>query len=221
MDIEDEDEEVAVVEQMVEEAVSAIPASDPVARPVAEALVQNYIATRRNLPDRKRGANFKARVGGHSVRLITGEYEDGNLGEIFLLTSKEGAAWRALLSQFAIAVSIGLQHGVPIDAFVKSFTFTKFEPSGMIEGGSGRVKMSSSIIDWVFRELAIEYADRDDLAHVPLEEEDLDPFSISRPEITEQGLARTQGEKREVQMTLEAAVAPIIDSESRTRQAAK
>ena len=221
MDIEDEDEEVSVVEQMVEEAVSAIPASDPVARPVAEALVQNYIATRRNLPDRKRGANFKARVGGHSVRLITGEYEDGNLGEIFLLTSKEGAAWRALLSQFAIAVSIGLQHGVPIDAFVKSFTFTKFEPSGMIEGGSGRVKMSSSIIDWVFRELAIEYADRDDLAHVPLEEEDLDPFSISRPEITEQGLARTQGEKREVQMTLEAAVAPIIDSESRTRQAAK
>ena len=220
-DIEDEDEEVAVVEQMVEEAVSAIPASDPVARPVAEALVQNYIATRRNLPDRKRGANFKARVGGHSVRLITGEYEDGNLGEIFLLTSKEGAAWRALLSQFAIAVSIGLQHGVPIDAFVKSFTFTKFEPSGMIEGGSGRVKMSSSIIDWVFRELAIEYADRDDLAHVPLEDEDLDPFSISRPEITEQGLARTQGEKREVQMTLEAAVAPIIDSESRTRQAAK
>ena len=221
MDIEDEDEEVAVVEQMVEEAVSAIPASDPVARPIAEALVQNYIATRRNLPDRKRGANFKARVGGHSVRLITGEYEDGNLGEIFLLTSKEGAAWRALLSQFAIAVSIGLQHGVPIDAFVKSFTFTKFEPSGMIEGGSGRVKMSSSIIDWVFRELAIEYADRDDLAHVPLEDEDLDPFSISRPEITEQGLARTQGEKREVQMTLEAAVAPIIDSESRTRQAAK
>tara|TARA_B100000945_G_scaffold167605_2_gene134351 strand:+ start:733 stop:4377 length:3645 start_codon:yes stop_codon:yes gene_type:complete len=221
MDVEDDEEEVTVVEKMVEEAVSAIPASDPIARPVAEALVQNYIATRRNLPDRKRGANFKARVGGHSVRLITGEYEDGNLGEIFLLTSKEGAAWRALLSQFAIAVSIGLQHGVPIDAFVKSFTFTKFEPSGTIEGGSGRVKMSSSIIDWVFRELAIEYADRDDLAHVPLEEEDLDPFSISRPEITEQGLARTQGEKREVQMTLEAAVGPIIDSETRTRQAAK
>ena len=72
-------------------------------------------------------------MGGHSVRLITGEYEDGKLGEIFP-TSKEGAAWRALLSQFAIAVSIGLQHGVPIDAFVKSFTFTKFEPSGMIEG---------------------------------------------------------------------------------------
>jgi ribonucleoside-diphosphate reductase alpha chain len=189
--------------------------------PVAKALVENYIATKRVLPHRKRGANFKARVGGHSVRLITGEYEDGNLGEIFLLTSKEGAAWRALLSQFAIAVSIGLQHGVPIDAFVKSFTFTKFEPSGMIEGGSGRVKMSSSIIDWVFRELAIEYAGRNDLAHVPLEEEDMDPFSISRPEVTEQGLARSQGARREVQMTLEAAVGPIVDADTKARQAAK
>ena len=124
-----------------------------------------------------------------------------------------------MLSQFAIAVSIGLQHGVPIDAFVKSFTFSKFEPSGMIEGGSGRVKMSSSIIDWVFRELGIEYAGRDDLAHV--ESVDLDPFSISRPEMTAQGLVRSQGEKREIQMTLDAAVAPILDSESATRQAAK
>ena len=217
----EEDEDEAVIEKMVEEAVSALPLPEPVAMPVAKALVENYIASRRTLPDRKRGANIKARVGGHSVRLITGEYEDGKLGEIFLLTSKEGAAWRALLSQFAIAVSIGLQHGVPIDAFVKSFTFTKFEPSGIIEGGSGRVKMSSSIIDWVFRELAIEYAGRDDLAHVPLEEEDLDPFSISRPEVTEQGLARSQGERREVQMTLEAAVGPIIDAETMTRQAAK
>ena len=218
MDLEEEDEEESVVEKMVEEAASALPLPEPVAMPVAKALVENYIASKRPLPHRKRGANFKARVGGHSVRLITGEYEDGKLGEIFLLTSKEGAAWRALLSQFAIAVSIGLQHGVPIDAFVKSFTFTKFEPSGMIEGGSGRVKMSSSIIDWVFRELAIEYAGRDDLAHVPLNEEDLNPFSISRPEVTEQGLSRSQGERREVQMTLEAAVG---DVDARTRQAAR
>ena len=220
MDLEEEEEE-AVVEKMVKEAASALPLPEPVAMPVAKALVESYIATKRVLPHRKRGANFKARVGGHSVRLITGEYEDGNLGEIFLLTSKEGAAWRALLSQFAIAVSIGLQHGVPIDAFVKSFTFTKFEPSGMIEGGSGRVKMSSSIIDWVFRELAIEYAGRNDLAHVPLGKEDLDPFSISRPEVTEQGLARRQGERREVQMTLEAAMGPIVDADTKARQAAK
>ncbi|MBR79243.1 MAG: ribonucleoside-diphosphate reductase, adenosylcobalamin-dependent [Euryarchaeota archaeon] len=219
MELDEEDVEEPVVEKMVEEAVNVMPVPEEVAKPVAQALVQNYIASRRPLPDMKTGTNFKARVGGHSVRLITGEYEDGKLGEIFLLTSKEGAAWRALLSQFAIAVSIGLQHGVPVDAFVKSFTFSKFEPSGMIEGGSGRVKMSSSIIDWVFRELGIKYDGRDDLAHV--EAVDLDPFSISRPEVTEQGLSRVQGEKREIQMTLEAAIAPIVDSESAVRQAAK
>ena len=209
VELDEEEEEEEVVAKMVEEAVSAIPAPEPVARPVAEALVQSYIASRRPLPDKKNSVNIKAKIGNHSVRLITGEYQDGKLGEIFLLTSKEGAAWRALLSQFAIAVSIGLQHGVPIDAFIKSFTFSKFEPSGMVQGGSGRVKMSSSIIDWVFRELAIEYAGRSDLAHV--DAEDLDPFSISRPEMTEEGLSRVQGEKREVQMTLEASVAPIMD----------
>lgn len=220
VDLEEAEEgEEEVVEKMVEEAVIAIPAPEPVARPVAEALVQSYIASRRPLPDRKNSVNIKAKIGNHSVRLITGEYPDGKLGEIFLLTSKEGAAWRALLSQFAIAVSIGLQHGVPIDAFIKSFTFSKFEPSGMIQGGSGRVKMSSSIIDWVFRELAIEYAGRNDLAHV--DAEDLDPFSISRPEMTEEGLSRVQGEKREVQMTLEASVAPILDVDNKTRQAAR
>ena len=219
VELDEEEEEEEVVAKMVEEAVSAIPAPEPVARPVAAALVQSYIASRRPLPDKKNSVNIKAKIGNHSVRLITGEYQDGKLGEIFLLTSKEGAAWRALLSQFAIAVSIGLQHGVPIDAFIKSFTFSKFEPSGMVQGGSGRVKMSSSIIDWVFRELAIEYAGRSDLAHV--DAEDLDPFSISRPEMTEEGLSRVQGEKREVQMTLEASVAPIMDVGEKTRQAAR
>ena len=219
VELDEEEEEEEVVAKMVEEAVSAIPAPEPVARPVAEALVQSYIASRRPLPDKKNSVNIKAKIGNHSVRLITGEYQDGKLGEIFLLTSKEGAAWRALLSQFAIAVSIGLQHGVPIDAFIKSFTFSKFEPSGMVQGGSGRVKMSSSIIDWVFRELAIEYAGRSDLSHVDAEE--LDPFSISRPEMTEEGLSRVQGEKREVQMTLEASVAPIMDVGEKTRQAAR
>ena len=204
------------VEAMVKEAAAALPLPEPVATPLAEAFVQDYIATRRPLPDRKNSVNIKARVGGHSVRLITGEYEDGKLGEIFLLTSKEGAAWRAMLSQFAIAVSIGLQHGVPIDAYVKSFTFAKFEPSGMVEGGTGRVKMASSIVDWLFRELAVEYAGRDDLAHVSLE--DLDQFSISNPEISDSGVVRSQGEKREVQMTLEASVA---DMATKTRQAAK
>jgi ribonucleoside-diphosphate reductase alpha chain len=213
------DENEEVVEKMVEEAVKTLPLPEPIAKPVAEVFVQDYIATRRPLPNRKKSENIKAKVGGHSVRLITGEYQDGKLGEIFLLTSKEGAAWRAMLSQFAIAVSIGLQHGVPIDAFVKSFIFSKFEPSGMIEGGSGRVKMSSSIVDWVFRELAIEYAGRDDLAHVA--EEDLDQFSISKPEISDVGVVRNQGEKRDVQMTLEASVAPLGGLEVRARQVAK
>ena len=188
---------------------------------MAQALVQNYIAARRPLPDMKSGTNFKARVGGHSVRLITGEYEDGKLGEIFLLTSKEGAAWRAMLNQFAIAVSIALQHGVPLEAFIKVFTFQKFEPSGMVEGGSGRVKMASSLVDWIFRELAIEYAGRDDLAHVAAE--DFDQFSISKPELTDAGVVRSEGEKMEVQMTLDAAVAPLQeqDPEALAIQAAR
>jgi ribonucleoside-diphosphate reductase alpha chain len=109
-----------------------------------------------------------------------------------------------MLNQFAIAVSIGLQHGVPLEAFVKVFTFQKFEPSGMVEGGSGRVKMTSSLVDWIFRELAIEYAGRDDLAHVSVEESDFDPYSISKPEITDLGVLRRQGEKRDLQMTLDS-----------------
>ena len=215
---EDEDEG-SVEEKMVEEVVRTIPVPESEARPVAEAIVQNYIASRRPMPDRKKSENIKAQVGGHSVRLITGEYPDGKLGEIFVLTSKEGAAWRAMLTQFAIAVSIGLQHGVPLDAFVKSFTFAKFEPSGPVVGGSGRVKMASSIVDWIFRELAIEYAGREDLAHVS--SEDLDQFSISKPEILNEGVVRTQGEKRDLQMTLEASVAPLESEEAKIRRSAR
>ena len=214
-----EDDDESVEEKMVEEVVRAIPVPESEARPVAEAIVQNYIASRRPMPDRKKSENIKAQVGGHSVRLITGEYPDGKLGEIFVLTSKEGAAWRAMLTQFAIAVSIGLQHGVPLDAFVKSFTFAKFEPSGPVVGGSGRVKMASSIVDWIFRELAIEYAGRDDLAHVS--SEDLDQFSISKPEILNQGVVRAQGEKRDLQMTLEASLAPLESEEAKIRRSAR
>ena len=150
--------------------------------------------------------------------MITGEYPDGRLGEIILVTSKEGAAWRAMLNQFAIAVSIGLQHGVPLEAFVKVFTFQKFEPSGMVEGGSGRVKMASSLVDWIFRELAIEYAGREDLAHVAAE--DLDPFTISKPEITSEGVMRTRGETREVQLTLDA-IPPTESAEARAYRLAR
>jgi len=213
-------EEEELVKKMIKETVKALPLPEPVAQPVAESFVK-FIATRRSLPDRKRATSTKARIGGHSVRLITGEYPDGKLGEIILVTSKEGAAWRAMLNQFAIAVSIALQHGVPLEAFIKVFTFQKFEPSGPVEGGSGRVKMASSLVDWIFRELAIEYAGRDDLAHVAAE--DFDQFSISKPEITDQGVMRTEGEKREVQMTLDAAVAPLQEenADARARQAAR
>ena len=156
---------------------------------------------------------MKARIGGHTIYLNHSAYDDGRLGEIMLTTSKEGAAWRSMLNQFAIAVSIGLQYGVPLDAFVKSFTFQKFEPSGMIVGGSGRVKMASSLMDYIFRELGIEYLGRSDLAHIS--EEDLDPFSISRPEITEDGVARVQGEQRNVQLTLD------VDPDIQAREMAK
>ncbi|MDP6871798.1 MAG: adenosylcobalamin-dependent ribonucleoside-diphosphate reductase [Candidatus Thalassarchaeaceae archaeon] len=213
----EEEEADEAVSTMVKQVVETMPVPQQVAAPVAESFV-NYIATRRALPDKKKGDNVKARIGGHSVRLITGEYPDGKLGEIILVTSKEGAAWRAMLNQFAIAVSIALQHGVPLEAFVKVFTFQKFEPSGMVEGGSGRVKMASSLVDWIFRELAIEYAGRDDLAHVAAE--DLDPFTIAKPEITSEGVMRTKGETREVQLTLDA-IQPTESSEARTYRLAR
>jgi len=213
----EEEETDEAVSTMVKQVVETMPVPQEVAAPVAESFV-NYIATRRALPDKKKGDNVKARIGGHSVRLITGEYPDGKLGEIILVTSKEGAAWRAMLNQFAIAVSIALQHGVPLEAFVKVFTFQKFEPSGMVEGGSGRVKMASSLVDWIFRELAIEYAGRDDLAHVAAE--DLDPFTIAKPEITSQGVMRTKGETREVQLTLDA-IQLTESSEARTYRLAR
>ena len=213
----EEDEEDDSVSTMVQQVVEALPVPQEVATPVAKSFVE-YIATRRALPDKKKGDNVKARIGGHSVRLITGEYPDGRLGEIILVTSKEGAAWRAMLNQFAIAVSIGLQHGVPLEAFVKVFTFQKFEPSGMVEGGSGRVKMASSLVDWIFRELAIEYAGRDDLAHVGAE--DLDPFTITKPEVTVEGVMRMRGESREGQMSL-GRIRAVESSEERTYRLAR
>jgi ribonucleoside-diphosphate reductase alpha chain len=123
-------------------------------------------SNRRELPNRRCGFTQKSRIGGHKVYLRTGEYEDGSLGEIFIDMHKEGAAFRCLMNNFAIAVSLGLQHGTPLDEYIDAFTFTKFDPSGVVQG-SESVKMSSSIVDYIFRELAIYYSGRDDLAHVP------------------------------------------------------
>ena len=117
------------------------------------------------MPQLRRGYTQKAIVGGHKVYLRTGEYEDGQLGEIFIDMHKEGAGFRAMMNNFAIAVSVGLQYGVPLDEFVDAFTFTKFEPAGMVQGNDS-IKNATSILDYIFRELAVSYLDREDLAHV-------------------------------------------------------
>src|SRR5437870_3517882 len=136
---------------------------------IAERIVTRYIARRRRLPDRRAGYTQKARIGNHKIYIRTGEYEDGTLGEIFLDMHKEGAAFRSLMNCFAIAVSLGLQHGVPLEEFVDAFLFTRFEPNGVVQGNP-HIKMTTSIIDYIFRELAISYLSRHDLAHVQAED---------------------------------------------------
>ncbi|MBO9485061.1 vitamin B12-dependent ribonucleotide reductase [Paracoccus sp. R12_1] len=138
---------------------------------IAEKIVEKIIVKeavrshREKLPQRRKGYTQKAVVGGHKVYLRTGEYDDGKLGEIFIDMHKEGAGFRAMMNNFAIAVSVGLQYGVPLDEFVDAFTFTRFEPAGMVQGNDS-IKNATSILDYVFRELAVSYLDRTDLAHV-------------------------------------------------------
>jgi len=119
-----------------------------------------------SMPDRRKGYIQKATIGDHKVYLHTGEYEDGKIGEIFIDTSKEGELVKALMNNFAIAVSLGLQYGVPLDEFINAFVGTKFEPSGKVYGND-RILSASSILDYIFRELAISYQNREDLAHTP------------------------------------------------------
>ena len=150
----------------LEDILDAPPAA--AAPVVAEKIVERIIekiTERQKLPHRRKGYTQKAIVGGHKVYLRTGEYEDGSIGEIFIDMHKEGAAFRSLMNNFAIAVSIGLQYGVPLEEFVEAYTFTRFEPSGMVEGNDA-IKMATSVLDYIFRELAISYLARDDLAHV-------------------------------------------------------
>ncbi len=157
--LEDED-----ADETFAEAVADQPAAKR-AELVAERIVERVVAQRRKLPNRRKGYTQKASVGGHKVYLRTGEYEDGQLGELFIDMHKEGAAFRSLMNNFAIAISLGLQYGVPLDEFVEAFTFTRFEPSGMVEGND-TIKMASSVLDYIFRELAVSYMDRSDLAHI-------------------------------------------------------
>ncbi|MCW8953067.1 MAG: vitamin B12-dependent ribonucleotide reductase [Rhodospirillales bacterium] len=168
-EIDDEDE-------TLEESLAGKAASER-AEIVAERIVERVLAKRRRLPDRRKGYTQKAIVGGHKVYLRTGEFDDGKLGEIFIDMHKEGAAFRSLMNNFAIAISIGLQYGVPLEEFVEAFTFTRFDPSGIVEGND-TIKMATSLLDYIFRELAISYMGRNDLAHV--QPGDLDPGSLGR-----------------------------------------
>ena len=155
-----------------------------VAKEAASRVLVRYLAKRRHLPTRRNGYTQKAIVGGHKIYLRTGEYEDGTIGEIFLDMHKEGAAFRSLMNCFAIAISLGLQHGVPLEEFVDAFIFTRFEPNGPVQLNS-HIKMSTSIIDYIFREMAITYLGRHDLEQVS--QEDLRADAVKKqPDIVEE-----------------------------------
>ena len=128
--------------------------------------IHDGVSRRFSMPDRRKGYIQKATIGDHKVYLHTGEYEDGKIGEIFIDTSKEGELVKALMNNFAIAISLGLQYGVPLDEYVSAYVGTKFEPSGEVYGND-RILSASSILDYIFRELAISYLNREDLAHTP------------------------------------------------------
>jgi ribonucleoside-diphosphate reductase alpha chain len=159
-----------------------------VAERIVERIVERVVARaegRRRLPNRRKGYTQKAMVGGHKVYLRTGEYDDGGIAEIFIDMHKEGSGFRSLMNNFAIAISLGLQYGVPLEEFVEAFTFTRFEPAGIVEGND-TIKMATSILDYIFRELAISYLGRSDLAHV--EPADLMPDTIGKGAAAESNL---------------------------------
>jgi ribonucleoside-diphosphate reductase alpha chain len=197
--LEDEEEEAEDGVQAVVDAPNAQRAP-MVAERIVERVVERVSrrAERERMPHRRKGYTQKAVVGGHKVYLRTGEYDDGRLGEIFIDMHKEGAAFRSLMNNFAIALSLGLQYGVPLEEFVEAFTFTRFEPSGLVQGNDS-IKMATSVIDYIFRELAISYLGRNDLSHAT--PEDLEPDTL--------GTGNKEGElpplpARYVEETLEA-----------------
>ncbi len=162
----DDDEDADDVAEALIEAPQAQRAQ-ALAERIVEKIVERevHVRNREMMPNRRKGYTQKAIVGGHKVYLRTGEYEDGRIGEIFIDMHKEGAAFRSLMNNFAIAVSLGLQYGVPLEEFVDAFTFTRFEPAGLVQGNEA-IKNATSILDYVFRELAVSYLARHDLAHV-------------------------------------------------------
>jgi ribonucleoside-diphosphate reductase alpha chain len=187
-----------------EDAAEEFAAMTPAERApiVVERVIERFIqrGERRRLPQRRKGYTQKATIGGHKVYLRTGEYEDGGLAELFIDMHKEGSAFRSLMNNFAIAVSIGLQYGVPLENFVEAFTFTRFEPAGMVEGND-TIKMATSIVDYIFRELAISYLGRNDLAHV--QPADLMPDTVGKGH--EEGNLPKDGNRAAEQVTAQLA----------------
>ena len=214
---------VAEEEQLAEGLVSAGKAAEimaealptPDAQQIARKVVTRYIAQRRRLPEHRSGGyTQKAKIAGHTIYLHTGQYEDGSLGEVFIDMAKEGAAFRSLMNCFAVAISLGLQHGVPLEEFVDAFVFSRFEPLGPVQGNK-RIKMATSIVDYLFRELAITYLGRSDLAH-GVTEEDLRPDALRS--VVEDELeasagrsphGEASGDQHEVQMTLDDMGNPV------------
>ncbi|MEL7430223.1 MAG: vitamin B12-dependent ribonucleotide reductase, partial [Pseudomonadota bacterium] len=161
--IEDEDDEEDTLETVLEAPKAA--AATVVTEKIVERVIERVSREQEKLPTRRKGYTQKAKLNGHTIFLRTGEYDDGRLGEIFIDMHKEGAAFRAMMNNFAISVSLGLQYGVPLEEYVDAFTFTKFEPAGMVQGNDA-IKTATSILDYIFRELGISYLDRHELAHV-------------------------------------------------------
>ncbi|WP_011580671.1 MULTISPECIES: vitamin B12-dependent ribonucleotide reductase [Chelativorans] len=172
---DDEEEEDDAVEALVAQPMAARAAQ--ITEKIVERVIERVVREREKLPNRRKGYTQKAVVGGHKVYLRTGEFDDGRLGEIFIDMHKEGAAFRAMMNNFAIAISLGLQYGVPLEEYVEAFTFTKFEPAGMVQGNDA-IKNATSILDYVFRELAVSYLGRNDLAHV--DTSDFDKTALGR-----------------------------------------
>lgn len=170
--------EASYTDEIIQPSFEVAPSRHAEIEEMATRLVYRYISKRRVMPGRRRGYTQKARVGGHKVYLRTGEFEDGSLGEIFIDMHREGAAFRSLMNCFAIAISLGLQYGVPLEEFVEAFVFTRFEPNGSVNGHQN-IRMATSVIDYIFRELALSYLGRSDLVQV--KPEDLQNDTVGRP----------------------------------------
>ena len=178
---------------------------------IKDNLISDKSNKRYSMPDRRKGYIQKVTIGNHKIYLHTGEYDDGKIGEIFIDTNKEGELVKAIMNNFAIAISLGLQYGVPLDEFVSAYVSTKFEPSGKVEGND-RILSATSILDYIFRELAISYLGREDLAHTPSIQQKESDFTEQNPEeqnqflklvkdITSKGFVRNKYKNKLIDLT--------------------